>query len=286
VPLASAIDRAGHVAFEIAAGTALRCDGTAIAEVVSSDARGVRFSLSAGRAVAEVGAVEPGFRFVVATPSAEIEARGTVFSVEVMNRYATAVRVASGSVEVREVDGGAPIMVSAGEELWTGDPAPHAAAVDGVTRDLAVALELGSADGRPLLVAAGPNGRSPGDLPMATPAEIVSASDALVAAIAGARDRLSAFSGGSSPAALLELAQAYRRASLFDDAARTYERLVAEHPESEIGLGGLVALAQLESLVLGRGDAARSHYTAYLKAAPHGPLALVARRGLAKTNSE
>jgi hypothetical protein len=189
-------------------------------------------------------------------------------------------------VEVRGVDGGAPTVVSAGEELWAGDPAPHAAAVDDVTRDLAVALELGSADGRPPLVAAGRGGRAPEDLPAATPSEIVSASDALVAAITGARDRLSALRGGSSPAHLLELAQAYRRASLFDDAARTYERLVAEHPESEIGLGGLVALAQLESLVLHRSAAARSHYTAYLKAAPRGPLAPVARQGLAKANAE
>ena len=284
---APTIDRAGHVAFELAPGTALRCDDMAAAEVVSSVARGARFALSAGLAVAEVGAVEPGFRFVVATPTVEVEARGTVFSVEVQDRSATAVRVAAGSVEVRDLVDGAAVVVSAGEELRAGDLEPHTAAVDDVTRDLAVALELGSAEGSSLVAAGDPDQSSFADaVPARTPAEVVSISEALVAAIASARDHLSAVSGGSRPAHLLALAQAYRRASLFEDAASTYARLVDEHPDSEIGLDGLVALAQLESLVLGRSDAARSHYAAYLKAAPRGPLAPVARDGLEKTNAD
>lgn len=280
------IDEAGHAAFEVSPGTALRCDGAAIADVLSSDARGVRFALTSGRAVAEVGAVEAGFRFIVVTPTAEIEARGTVFSVEVTERGATKVRVASGSVELRARLGGTSVMVGAGEELGASDPAPRTAEVDDMIRDLAVALELGGAGERPRADSYDRLAPSGAELPAATPAEVSAASDELVAAITSARDRLSALRGGTSPAGLLELAQAYRRASLFDDAARTYERLVAEHPHSEIGVGGLVALAQLESLVLGRHGAARTHYAAYLEAAPRGPLAAVARRGLAQSEPD
>jgi len=285
-PIAPSIDRAGHVAFEVAPGTALRCDGPAQVEAVSSFTQGAQFTLMSGRALAEVGAVEPGFRFVVATPTAEIEARGTVFSVEVSPLGATAVRVSAGSVEVRYLQATAPFVVSAGEEIRLGDPASHTAALDAVVRDLAVALELSTAELRPTDVASGPHASPLEDLPDATPAEVVAGADALVAAIAGARDHVASFRGGSSAVSLLELAQAYRRASLFDDAARTYERLVSEHLASEIGLSGLVALAQLESLVLGKTDAARSHFAAYLEAAPRGPLASVARQGLAKTDTE
>jgi len=286
-PIAPSVDRAGHVAFEVAPGTALRCDGPAQVEAASSNPQGARFAVRSGRVLAEVGAVEYGFHFVVATPEAEIEARGTVFSVEVSSSGATtAVRVSAGSVEVRELRTGASLVVSAGEEIRVGDPAPHTAALDEVTRDLAVALELSTEALRPTGVAGAQRASQQEDLPDATPAEIVAAADALVAAIADARDQMASPRAGSSAARLLELAQAYRRASLFDDAARTYERLVSEHRTSDIGLSGLVALAQLESLVLGKVDAARSHFAAYLEAAPRGPLASVAREGLAKTDPE
>jgi hypothetical protein len=253
---------------------------------VISSPLGARFDLASGRVLAEVGAVEPGFHFVVATAAAEIEARGTVFSVEVSDGAATTVRVSAGSVEVREFRTSASLVVSAGEEIRVGEPAPHPAALDEVTRDLALALELSIAASRPTGVSSAAHSSPEENLPEATPAEIVAAANALIASIADARDRFASPREGSSAARLLELAQAYRRASLFDDAARTYERLVSEHLGSDIGLSGLVALAQLESLVLGKADAARSHFSAYLEAAPRGPLASVAREGLAKTDPE
>jgi hypothetical protein len=285
LPLAASVDRAGRAAFEIGAGTALRCDGPARVEAAAADARGARFELVAGRVVAEVGAVEPGFRFVVATPGAEVEARGTVFSVEVADDGAAAVVVSAGSVEVRRLREGETLVVSAGQELRPGDLAPRTAAVGAATRDLAVALELCSSD---LPLAAPEEDRLAlriAELPGAAPAEVAAQADALVAAIAGARGR-TARGADASAASLLELAQAYRRASLFADAALAYERLVSEHRTSEIGLSGLVALGQLESLVLGRTDAARSHFAAYLAAAPRGPLAGAARQGLATSAAE
>jgi tetratricopeptide (TPR) repeat protein len=277
------LDGGGRRAFELGIGTALRLDEGAVAEVAGSGADEVRFVLGAGSAIAEVGAMEPGFRFVVETGDAAIEARGTVFEIDASGPGGTSVRVASGCVEVRRAGRGDPILLYAGEELSAGEAAPRVASIDALTRDLAAALELDVA-AAPADAKGTTSAGASGDLPAASRAEVVAATEALVGAIARAKGR-SSRGAGADAERLLELAQAYRRAALFEDAVRAYERLIAAHPDTGIGQSALVALAQLEWHVLGRADDARAHYESYLARAPRGPLADVARRDLAKVGA-
>jgi hypothetical protein len=89
---------------------------------------GKRVTIDSGAAsfdVAKQPADEP---LIVITPHAEVQVVGTVFSVDVTNAITT-VRVTSGTVQVTQVDGTAPVSVGAGMQISTegGDsvgPAP------------------------------------------------------------------------------------------------------------------------------------------------------------------
>jgi ferric-dicitrate binding protein FerR (iron transport regulator) len=280
-PVAEITDGSGRRAFDVGPGTALRLAEGVSASIAASRTDEVRFSLRSGRAIAEVGAVAPYFRFVVEAPRARIEARGTVFSVDVPPSGDPGVRVAEGCVEITFDDGRAPVLLNAGEELRSGDLSPRVAAAADLARDLAAALELDTADG-----ALAASVTAPGDLAFPTRAEAVQEAEDVVAAIARAKDRIASAPRGSEAERLLELAQAYRRAALFEDAVRVYDRLVAGRAGSEIGESALVSLAQLEAHILGRTAAARAHYEAYLAEAPDGPLASAARLGLAELPRE
>ncbi len=99
-------------------GTALEVEGASELAVVSKDDDHV-FALSSGAATFHVAKVTPGARFVVRTRDAEVEVRGTVFRVEVVDvpcaGTTTRVSVTEGAVVVRRA--GAEWRVSP-DERW------------------------------------------------------------------------------------------------------------------------------------------------------------------------
>jgi len=97
----------GPGSFEIAPGTRLRLDDRAGARVLEAGASH-RFRLRAGAMHAEVAKLTSGQRFVVETPDAEVEVKGTRFDVTIGPRAApcapatqTTVTVEEGIVAVR-----------------------------------------------------------------------------------------------------------------------------------------------------------------------------------------
>src|SRR5437763_1645106 len=72
----------GAVALALETGTRLRATGGASVRVAELGAL-EKFDLEGGTLAAEVSKLGPGRRFVIATPDAEVEVRGTRFEVAV-----------------------------------------------------------------------------------------------------------------------------------------------------------------------------------------------------------
>jgi len=106
----------GPGSFEIAAGTRLRLDDRAAARVVEAGASR-RFRLRTGALHAEVAKLSPGQRFVVETPDAEVEVKGTRFDVTVGPRAAPCAPATQTTVTVEE---GVVAVRFAGRELRLG----------------------------------------------------------------------------------------------------------------------------------------------------------------------
>ncbi|HEX2875271.1 MAG TPA: FecR family protein [Polyangiaceae bacterium] len=100
----------GAAMLRLSTGTELKLDGKSQL-VLEDTGKAQRFSLSAGGLAAAVAKLAPGARFVIATPDAEVEVRGTKFQVLVLGQAEaclpgergtrTRVAVQEGSVEVR-----------------------------------------------------------------------------------------------------------------------------------------------------------------------------------------
>ena len=122
-------DASGRRYIDVAPGTALWLAEGAAVEVDALDDTQARFRLTRGWVVADIGPVPQGFRFVVSTKAREIEARGTVFSVEVNDTGSAGVRVAEGTVEVRDRSRRRETqIIRAGQALAPSDAAPEASA--------------------------------------------------------------------------------------------------------------------------------------------------------------
>ncbi|MCP4680439.1 MAG: tetratricopeptide repeat protein [Deltaproteobacteria bacterium] len=279
----------GRRFIEVFSGTALWLDGKPELEAELDNENLARFVLSKGRVVAEVGAHKPGFRFIVTTPAGEVEARGTLFSVEVEPDGTVETRVAEGTIEVRPNDGDAPRRVlTAGQEIVLGDDSPSLASTDDLQRDRCLALlecdypkendarrvsketrphtrpspKKSNADARPQRAAVA-----------IEESRFVEAAD-LVEQVFAERPRAVV-----TRDLLAKLARAYRRAKLFGPAADTYRRLINTFPGSEAATNGLVSLAQIELDTLGQSDSALSHFETYLNRSPSGYLREAARAG-------
>jgi hypothetical protein len=121
-------DRDGRATLAFANGTRVTLSAAGrvrIDELASTR----RFSLQAGRVRAKVAKLGPGERFVVDTPDAEVEVRGTVFDVAVGGGCSddtsrSTVEVSEGAVWVRS--GSAQVVLHPGES-WT-SPCPEAPA--------------------------------------------------------------------------------------------------------------------------------------------------------------
>jgi ferric-dicitrate binding protein FerR (iron transport regulator) len=132
----------GGASLRLSTGTSMDLAGST-AFRVDSQGKTERFSLQQGELSAHVAKLAAGQRFIIATPDAEVEVRGTRFRVRVLNSAdgcgagsRTRLEVSEGIVEVRAL--GATTNVAAGQH-WPGDctdadPTHSAAAPLGLPR--------------------------------------------------------------------------------------------------------------------------------------------------------
>ena len=127
----------GPASFELASGTRLSLDMHAAAQVVELG-RTQRFRLDAGGLHAEVAKLVPGNRFIIQTPYAEVEVKGTRFDVVVAPTAAncepaarTQVAVHEGIVAVRF--GGSERHLHPGETWPACQPSAPTATREGTT---------------------------------------------------------------------------------------------------------------------------------------------------------
>jgi ferric-dicitrate binding protein FerR (iron transport regulator) len=125
----------GRRFIEVFDGTALWLDRGADVAVEALGTDLARFTLKRGRVVAEIGPHAPGFRFLVTTPTGEVEAKGTVFAVEVNRDGAERVRVLRGTVEVRTRSGARGQLLNAGQTMLIGDTGFQVATDEDIARD-------------------------------------------------------------------------------------------------------------------------------------------------------
>lgn len=114
----------GAASLQLSTGTAMTLSGSTSFRVDSQGAV-ERFSLQRGELSAHVAKLTAGQRFIVATPDAELEVRGTRFRVHVLEQAEacgqgsrTRLEVTEGIVEVRR--GGASTLIKAGQQ-WPSD---------------------------------------------------------------------------------------------------------------------------------------------------------------------
>jgi len=267
------------------------------------EADDVRISLHEGRLVADIGQHAFPYRFVVATPSGEVEAKGTIFAVEVVLPAPGVARVLRGVVEIRSGQSRLfdPFLVFEGQQGIIGETGPGPIPRDDLRRDLALLLGQDTMEMTLWLDAAGSGCGDVGTpnrtdrAGQATRGAIASGSAAMARGALRADDQFPdaasagstataarAISGGRNASALVELALAQRQAGDYGKAAATYRRLIAEYDGTLESLTALVSLGQLELYNLGRATAASAHFEAYVERAPSGALAEDARLGLVR----
>lgn len=257
--------RGGRATLELSTGTRLSLAPNADLEVLEEGAV-QRFALAAGEMRAEVAKLAPGQRFLVQTPTSEIEVRGTSFQVTVLGAPPadaagprTAVQVFEGVVTVRE--GGREVQLRSGE-CWpetcaparqeSAVPPPPASAAPSADPALPKAPRRGPparSAPRPGPAFSGPSGRE----------------DATATAL-----RAPPLEGSRLAAQndLLEAAQAARREGDQRGALALYDRLLKRYPD-----GPLAESAEVERMALLADldpEGARASARRYLAAHPDG----------------
>jgi ferric-dicitrate binding protein FerR (iron transport regulator) len=207
-----------------------------------------RFFLTRGELSAQVTKLASGQRFVVQTPDAEVEVRGTQFQLSVLPRgedcgagARTRLRVSEGRVEVRQ--GGTVVaMVTAGQS-WPTECATHSAA-------------------RPQ-----PDVQTG---PVPTPEKSHAASDPSAAAHSSTRAR----SASAGPSALARQNDLYaqgvasRRQGDPNAALRAYSELISQYPASPLAENAAVERVRL--LAASQPLRAREEAKLYLRRYPRG----------------
>jgi len=166
----------GDVVLGLDTGTRLRVAAAARVRVIALGAA-QRFDLETGALEAEVAKLRIGDRFLIATPDAEVEVRGTRFEVAVGSRPSpcapnvrTQVTVHEGVVVVRS--GAGEVRVAAGS-AWPGCPEP--------------ASPARGAHPRPARPPATPPVASAAPLPATDPSTLAEQNDLFAAALAARR---------------------------------------------------------------------------------------------------
>ncbi|MCK9460275.1 MAG: zf-HC2 domain-containing protein [Proteobacteria bacterium] len=267
------------------------------------EADDVRIALHEGRLVADIGPHAFPYRFVVATPSGEVEAKGTIFIVEVIGPSREVARVLRGVVEVRSglqrrlFD---PFLVFEGQQGIIGETGPGPIPRSDLRRDLALLLGQDAMEVASWLAAIDPGcelAGAPGGSDHAARARrtaVATGAGTLAMAALGKED---AFQDGQAGAAgpkqqvrsagkragdLVALALIQRQAGDYGTAASTYRQIVYEYEGTMESLASLVSLGQLELYNLGRATTASTRFEAYVERAPNGTLAEEARLGLVR----
>ncbi len=242
---------AGGAALSLSTGTALVLGGSSSFRV-DSDGPLQRFSLKQGEVSAHVAKLRSGERFVVATPDAEVEVRGTRFRLRVLadgagcaNGSRTRLSVTEGLVEVRSAHGS--VRVGAGE-LW---PVGCNAEVPA----------LASAQPRPEQHAL--RGESPPTAPRSEAKLNATPPSAGASSLGQVND-------------LFEEAVALRRRGDVNGALRAYRELIARYPASPLAEN---AMAERMRVLAARGDTrASAEAKRYLSRYPGGFAAGEAKR--------
>jgi hypothetical protein len=217
-----------------------------------------RIRLKRGKIVAEVNSRDLNTQFVVLTPSAHIEVRGTIFTV-VVDDDVERVRVIEGQVAVTDfASDGKHHLLSVNQELIIGQDEVF----DARPEDLLVDLQLTGMQTN----TDGVDQAEPG----AQPTRV-------------AREKPKVTPIGNASRALLRQAKNLRGKKRFIQAKQTYLRLMAEYPSSSAAANATVALAQMELGVLNDKTAALGHFEDYLKRFPSGVLADEAWIGRVRT---
>ena len=204
-----------------------------------------RIRLVTGKIVASVDPVKHGCRFLVETPNAHVEVKGTFFSVEVLPGGAERVRVAEGTVAVRDFsNNGREQFVGIGQQFLIGDTQ----IIDALPSDI---------DADTALTGVQIKKRPVSDAFQGKPR----------AEAKGAES-----SRRDSERELLTEAKALRKARDFDAAQRAYLKLISGYPDSGAAANALIALGQMELGVLNDSDAAVHHFSTYLDKYPGGVL--------------
>jgi len=245
----------GGASLKLSTGTSMDLSGSTSFQVDSQGAV-QRFSLQRGELVAHVAKLTAGQRFIVATPDAEVEVRGTRFRTRVLERgeacgdgSRTRLMVTEGVVEVRRA--GAAIFVKAGEH-WPSDCA---------------SLETPAADKPSASTAA------------VVPTDVASKARLASAARSAAEANGAAASSDSRPAperasALAEQNDlfaegvALRRLGDVSGALRVFQSLIARFPRSPLAENALVE--RMRALSGSRDARAKDEAALYLARYPHG----------------
>jgi hypothetical protein len=248
----------GGASLSFSTGTRIELAGSSKFGVVSRG-QSERFVLARGELSTKVEKLRPGERFIVETPDAEVEVRGTMFRLAVLSQSEacgagsrTRLEVHEGVVEVRSA--GITARVGAGAH-WPSDCVPVAAAP--------------SANAEPANVSAA---RTAHDLPMAdhgdAPALGVRGASASASASASSAQRSASPTALARQNDLFAEAVALRRHGDVAGALHAYQELIRRFPDSPLVENALVERMRL--LLSSDGERAREEARHYLLLYPHG----------------
>lgn len=230
-----------------------------------------RIRLKRGKIVADVDSAKLRGRFVVLTPSARVEVRGTVFSVTVGESGAETVRVVRGTVAVTDFSSGLLHLVTANQQFTVGADTVTFAAEELISNDLQLAgreRALGgeALEGVEIDEVEGPAVALPGASRIP---------DGVAPSRGGVSGAKQADGEGEEVDSrdLLRMAKELRRDREFKEAKQTYLRLIRRYPSTQTAANAIVALAQMELGAMNDPQSALTHFEEYLKAHPKGLLA-------------
>lgn len=295
----------GREVIRVTPGTNLWLDGEAETEVLAMNDNMAKFRLRSGRVVAEVRAPLKGYRFIVVTKTGEVEAKGTVFSVEVTPDGKENAQVLRGVVEVRTNDTFQdrpipPFTLREGERAELGLPNRTQAAEESLKRDACLVqgcddrekidrLRLHHDSEAPAVAMVG--SRTDADVKSPSHQGEASGSETARATARLSPRRLEGSHGVTGNGhqkreqsvdrveKLVSMALGQRKAGDYSQAADTYKKIISDYTTSTAARNALVSLGQLELVELGRPEDALLHYGAYIERAPKGFLVEEARLG-------
>ena len=259
-------------------GLVLKAARNASGSFVPDDDGGLRFRLNEGRVIAAIVPAEPFRAFVIETPSADVEAHGTLFSVTVSAHGNEIIRVAEGMVEVRQRHNGESLTLFPGQEVSSDDYTVRPASIASMSGDIALVRGMD----REALEFLPDEQIVGGAAPQLTGNESAASHQAfnlVDEAQKLARTQRNVPVDRALLTRLVKLAQSYRKVEMYGAAAKTYEKIIESQPNTETAWNSMVSLGQMKLMFMNRPREALKHFEDYLATHPGGSLADVARDG-------